>query len=52
MTTSRQTHLVVTESTGHGLRWWCSCGYDTDNLQALRNHLNRKDEHDRTMREQ
>ncbi len=51
MTTS-EAHLVVTESTGHGLRWWCSCGYDTDSPQALSNHLNRKDEHDRTMREQ
>lgn len=45
-------HLVITESSERGLRWWCSCGYDTNDLRELKNHVNRKDEHDRTMREQ
>ncbi|NMM93460.1 hypothetical protein [Bifidobacterium oedipodis] len=50
--TGHEDHIVVTEYDRHGLRWWCSCGYDTDNLKELRNHLNRKEDHDRPMREQ
>lgn len=52
MTTTSEPHLVITESTGHGLRWWCSCGYDTDSLQDLRQHLNGGNDDDRAMREQ
>lgn len=51
MTTTSEPHLVVTEYDGHTMRWWCSCGYDTDSLQSIKQHLEKKDHDDRTMHE-
>jgi hypothetical protein len=49
--TEDEAHLTVTEYDGHRLHWWCSCGYDTDSLQTIKQHLERKDYDDRAMRE-
>lgn len=44
-------HRLV-DTAKHGRIYVCSCGYDTDSLQDLRQHLNGGNDDDRAMREQ
>ncbi|WP_258185378.1 hypothetical protein [Bifidobacterium sp. UTCIF-39] len=31
-------HQIITEYSSTGFRWWCSCGWNTDDRQQLHQH--------------